>query len=85
MSLDRELDQTILGFADIQAELNICKAKDALKEIVTNLDLTPEEKVGLDSEISGLESMLEKLEKASVYIAVFGMVGRGNLHFSMLC
>ena len=78
MNLDRELDETISSFADIQAELNICNAKDALKEIVINLDLTPEERAGLDSEISGLESMLEKLEKASVYIAVFGMVGRGK-------
>ncbi|MGK7921578.1 MAG: GTP-binding protein [Trichodesmium sp.] len=78
MNLDQELDKTILSFADIQAELNISNAKDALKDIVTNLDLTPEERAGLDSEISGLESMLEKLEKASVYIAVFGMVGRGK-------
>ncbi len=78
MNLDKELEKTISSFADIQAELNICNAKDALKEIVTNLDLTPEERAGLDSEISGLESMLEKLEKASVYIAVFGMVGRGK-------
>ncbi|NEO53671.1 MAG: DUF697 domain-containing protein [Okeania sp. SIO3B5] len=78
MNLDRELDNTILSFADIQAELNIRNAKDALKEIVDNIDLTPEERTGLDSEISGLESMLEKLEKASVHIAVFGMVGRGK-------
>ncbi|MDY7006794.1 MAG: GTP-binding protein [Cyanobacteriota bacterium] len=78
MNIDRELDNTILSFADIQAELNIRNAKDALKEIVDNIDLTPEERTGLDSEISGLESMLEKLEKASVHIAVFGMVGRGK-------
>ncbi|NES75318.1 MULTISPECIES: GTP-binding protein [Okeania] len=78
MNVYRELDNTILSFADIQAELNIRNAKDALKEIVDNIDLTPEERTGLDSEISGLESMLEKLEKASVHIAVFGMVGRGK-------
>ncbi|RQH16626.1 GTP-binding protein [Okeania hirsuta] len=78
MNVYRELDNTILSFADIQAELNIRNAKDALKEIVDNIDLTPEERTGLDSEISGLESMLEKLEKASIHIAVFGMVGRGK-------
>ncbi|NET45522.1 GTP-binding protein [Okeania sp. SIO2B3] len=78
MNLDQELDNTILSFADIQAELNIRNAKDVLKEIVDNIDLTPEERTGLDSEISGLESMLEKLEKASIHIAVFGMVGRGK-------
>lgn len=78
MNFDQELDKTILSFADIQAELNIRDAKDALQQIVTNLDLTPEEIAGLDSEIAGLESMLEKLEKASIHIAVFGMVGRGK-------
>ncbi|MGB3512862.1 MAG: GTP-binding protein [Microcoleaceae cyanobacterium] len=78
MNFEQELDKTILSFADIQAELNIRHAKDALQQIVTNLDLTPEEIAGLDSEIAGLESMLEKLEKASIHIAVFGMVGRGK-------
>ncbi|MDJ0555421.1 MAG: GTP-binding protein [Microcoleaceae cyanobacterium MO_207.B10] len=78
MNLDQELENTILSFADIQAELNIRHAKDALQDIVTNLDLTTEERAGLDTEIAGLESMLKKLEKASIHIAVFGMVGRGK-------
>ncbi len=78
MDLDQELDKTISSFADIQAELNILNAKDALKDIVNNLDLTSEEKAGLDLEIAGLEAMLEKLEIASIHIAVFGMVGRGK-------
>lgn len=78
MNFEQEIENTILSFADIQAELNIRHAKDALQEIVANLDLTVEERAGLDSEIAGLESMLEKLEKASINIAVFGMVGRGK-------
>ena len=78
MDLDRELDKTILSFSDIQAELNLRHAKDALAELVTNLDLTPEERSGLEADIGGLQTMLEKLERTCVQIAVFGMVGRGK-------
>lgn len=76
--VDRELDDTILSFADIQAELNLRRAKDALRDIVENLDLTTQERAGLEPEIGGLEKMLDKLERACVQIAVFGMVGRGK-------
>lgn len=78
MDLDRELEKTILNFSDIQAELNLRHAKDALADLVNNLDLTPQEREGLESEIGGLEAMLEKLERTCVQIAVFGMVGRGK-------
>ena len=77
-NVDRELDDTILSFADIQAELNLRHAKDALRDIVENLDLTLQERTGLEPEIGGLEKMLDKLERACVQIAVFGMVGRGK-------
>ncbi|MEG4207885.1 GTP-binding protein [Microcoleus sp. Pol7_A1] len=77
-NVDRELDDTILSFADIQAELNLRHAKDALRDIVENLDLTVQERSGLEPEIGGLEKMLDKLERACVQIAVFGMVGRGK-------
>ncbi|MEG4811861.1 GTP-binding protein [Microcoleus sp. F8-D3] len=77
-NVDRELDDTILSFADIQAELNLRHAKDALRDIVENLDLTVQERTGLEPEIGGLEKMLDKLERACVQIAVFGMVGRGK-------
>lgn len=75
---DRELEEAILTFADIQADLNYKQAKDSLRELVIHLDLTPKEREGLESEISGLETMLDKLERTVVQIAVFGMVGRGK-------
>lgn len=75
---DRELEEAILTFADIQADLNYKQAKDSLRELVSHLDLTPKEREGLESEISGLETMLDKLERTVVQIAVFGMVGRGK-------
>lgn len=76
--LDRELDNAILSFDDIQAELNYKKAQNALRDLVDNLDLTPQERTGLESEINDLATMLEKLDRSVVQIAAFGMVGRGK-------
>ncbi len=77
-NLDQELDSAIFSFKEIQAELNYKQATDALRELVDNLDLEPQEREGLDSEIEGLATMLDKLERSVVQIAAFGMVGRGK-------
>ncbi|MBW4493441.1 MAG: GTP-binding protein [Oscillatoria princeps RMCB-10] len=74
----KELDSAIFSFTDIQAELNYKQAKDSLRDLVASLDLTPEERAGLEDEIGGLSAMLDKLERDCVQIAVFGMVGRGK-------
>lgn len=76
--LNLELEEAILSFEDIQAELNYRQAQGALRDLVENLDLTPQERRGLEPEIGGLESMLDKLDRQVVHIAVFGMVGRGK-------
>jgi hypothetical protein len=76
--LDRELDSAILSFEEIQAELNYKQAQDALRELVDNLDLSQQERAGLEPEIGGLATMLDKLERSVVQIAAFGMVGRGK-------
>ncbi|WP_413161589.1 GTP-binding protein [Capilliphycus salinus ALCB114379] len=78
MNLDDELNNTILSFTDIQAELNLRDAQKTMREIVGHLDLTPQERAGLETEIEGLETMMDKLEQTRVQIAVFGMVGRGK-------
>ncbi|EDZ92726.1 GTP-binding protein HSR1-related [Limnospira maxima CS-328] len=78
MSIDQELDNTISTFADIEAELNLRHAQDVLRDLVKNLDLTSSERQGLESDLSGLQQMLDKLEHTSIQIAVFGMVGRGK-------
>jgi hypothetical protein len=75
---EEELDSAIFTFKDIQAELNYTQAKTALRNLVNNLDLTTQEKSGLEAEISDLETMLGKLESMVVQIAAFGMVGRGK-------
>ena len=78
IKLDEELDSAILGFEDIQAELNYKQAQTALRDLVANLDLTPQERTGLEAEIEQLETMLGNLDRRVVQIAVFGMVGRGK-------
>ncbi len=78
MNSDAELEETIHSFDDIQAELNYRQAQDVLRDLVTHIDLTPRERTGLEAEILGLESMLNKLDRQVVHIAVFGMVGRGK-------
>jgi GTPase len=73
-----ELDQTIQEFDDIQADLSYQQAQSALSLLVQRMDLTDQERVGLETEIQQLQVMLEKLEQQVVHIAVFGMVSRGK-------
>jgi GTPase len=73
-----EFDRAIASFEEIQEELNFKQARDALRDLVTHLDLTPREQAGLESEIEGLTTLLDKLEHACIQIAAFGMVGRGK-------
>jgi len=75
---EEELDSAIFSFEDIQAELNYKQAQTALRNLVANLDLTPREKAGLETELADLETMLAKLDRMVVQIAAFGMVGRGK-------
>jgi small GTP-binding protein len=75
---EKELDNAIFSFEDIQAELNYKQAQTALRNLVANLDLSPEEQAGLEAEINDLETMLNKLDSMVIHIAAFGMVGRGK-------
>lgn len=78
LNWEEQLDSAIFTFEDIQAELNYKQARTALQNLVASLDLTPQEKDGLEMEIADLETMLLKLERMVVQIAAFGMVGRGK-------
>lgn len=78
LNWEEELDNAIFTFEDIQAELNYKQARTALQNLVAHLDLTAQEKEGLEMEIADLETMLSKLERMVVQIAAFGMVGRGK-------
>jgi len=77
-ALSHELDEAILSFDDIQAELNYRQAQTALQHLIENLDLNSAERRGLEPEIGGLQFMMDKLEHRVVHIAAFGMVGRGK-------
>jgi hypothetical protein len=74
----QELEQTILSFQEITAEINYKQAQNSLRNLVANLDLTSQEQNGLETEIEHLGKMLAKLEQSVVQIAAFGMVGRGK-------
>jgi GTPase len=76
--VNEDLGNTISTFEQIQEELNYQQARDVLRDIVETLDLQPQEKAGLETEISDLTGMLDKLERSIIHIAVFGMVGRGK-------
>ncbi|MFQ4140891.1 GTP-binding protein [Chlorogloeopsis sp. ULAP02] len=78
LNWEKELDNAIFSFEDIQAELNYKQAQTALRNLVASFDLTPEEEAGLEIEIGDLETMLGKLDRMVVQIAAFGMVGRGK-------
>lgn len=78
IDLDEELDSAIFSFEDMQAELNYKQAQTALQDLVAKLDLTPQERAGLETEIEQLQTMLGNLERKVVQIAAFGMVGRGK-------
>ncbi|ABA22899.1 Small GTP-binding protein domain protein [Trichormus variabilis ATCC 29413] len=78
LNWEEELDSAIFSFEDIQAELNYKQAQSALRNLVGNIDLSSQEKAGLESEIADLETMLGKLDSMVVQIAAFGMVGRGK-------
>lgn len=73
-----ELDNTILNFANLQGELNYHQAQKSLQNLLSNLDLSEQEKTGLESEINHLTTMLEKLQQSVISMAAFGMVGRGK-------
>ena len=73
-----DLETTLLRFASLKGELNYQHAQQSLKNLLHNLDLSDEEKKGLELEINNLTTMLQKLEESVIQIAAFGMVGRGK-------
>ncbi len=72
------LTKTIDSLMAIQSERNYRQARDTLRQILADLDLTQRERFGLEAEIAELQTMLAKLDRAVFQVAVFGMVGRGK-------
>ncbi|MEL6605680.1 MAG: DUF697 domain-containing protein [Cyanobacteria bacterium J06614_10] len=54
------------------------RAIAAVSQLIAKLDLSPREKAGLETEITHLHSVLDKLKNQVIHIAAFGMVGRGK-------
>lgn len=76
--VDRELDEAIASLSNFDAELAYHQAHESLRSLVAQLDLTPREQAGLETELDGLAQMLDKLETERLQIAVFGAVSRGK-------
>lgn len=74
----QDLDEALKTVETIQEELNYKQAQNSLRDLVNNLDLSPQEQTGLETEIDHLVTLLDKLEQSVVQIAAFGMVGRGK-------
>ncbi len=72
------LQSTIDRFMTMQSERNYQQARDTLRQILTDVDLSQRERIGLESEIAELKEMLAKLDRAVFQVAVFGLVGRGK-------
>jgi small GTP-binding protein len=73
-----DLEKALLNFEAIQEELNYQQAHHTLQNLVADLDLNAQEKIGLEQEIDHLCTMLEKLDQSVIQIAAFGLVGRGK-------
>ena len=72
------MNNTSWNFREITNQINYRKAQRSLRSLLGNLDLTQEERSDLESDITHLTTMLDKLEHSVVQIAAFGMVGRGK-------
>ena len=65
-------------FDQLTANLYYGQAQTSLKQVIDHLDLTPREREGLQPEIDNLLGLQHKLNRGTLHLAVFGMVGRGK-------
>ncbi|MEL7067068.1 MAG: DUF697 domain-containing protein [Cyanobacteria bacterium J06581_3] len=59
-------------------ELHYQQAIAAVSKLIDQLDLSPRERTGLETDLKHLHDVLDKLRNQVLHIAVFGMVGRGK-------
>ena len=62
----------------LQDDLNLHQARQSLRQLAANLDLSPEEQAGLEADLAELQTFIDKVEGEVIHIAAFGMVGRGK-------
>ncbi len=76
--IEAEWEEAIATLEGLDADLSYQQAYDTLSKLLSNLDLTPEERQGLEPTLDHMQNMLQRLEHTTIQIAVFGMVGRGK-------
>ena len=67
-TLADELEQVVLDFEDLQAELAYDQAKGVLQSLLDRLNLTPREASSLQEEMQRLSTLLQKLDQAVIHI-----------------
>jgi GTPase len=77
-SLPDDWQETITGMHGMQGQIDRDRARSALQEILSNHDLSRREQSQLAEELGELTELLERLDRQTVQIAVFGLVGRGK-------
>jgi GTPase len=77
MSLDPDWQETLENLNDMQAQLDRERAQLVLRDLLDH-DLSQREKGYLAAELAEMENWLERLERSTIQIAVFGLVGRGK-------
>ena len=75
---ETDLEQALQDFSAMQEAINYQQAQQSLEALLQQLDLRPQEQQGLETEITQLEQILEKLDQQLIQIAAFGLVGRGK-------
>lgn len=77
-SLPDNWQETLQGINGIQGQIDRDRARSALKEILETHNLSRREQSQLATELGELTDWLERIERETVQIAVFGLVGRGK-------
>ncbi len=62
----------------LQDDLNYHQAKRSLRALMSTLDLAPHEQTEFETDLQDLQVLIQKLEQEIIYIAAFGLVGRGK-------
>ncbi|MGD1896921.1 MAG: DUF697 domain-containing protein [Phormidesmis sp.] len=72
------MGDSFLKSTDGSDDAHYQEAIAAITKLIAQLDLSPRERAGLETDINHLHGVLDKLKNQVIHIAVFGMVGRGK-------
>jgi GTPase len=77
-SFPNDWQETLQSMQGMQGQIDRDRARSALQSILSSHDLNLREQSQLAVELGELTDLLERLDRQTIQIAVFGMVGRGK-------